>query len=52
MEDDLQEETQEEIRAEEAHFQEDSWSEEETTPGWQEHYRSSSLGIALKQNSS
>ena len=58
MEEDLQEETQEEIQAEEAqeaqeaHFQEDSWSEEETILGWQEHCHSSSLGIALRQNSS
>ena len=52
MEEDLQEETQEGTRAEEALSQEDSWSEEEITPEWQEHCHSFLLGIALRQNSS
>ena len=55
---DRREETQEGTRAEEAQeaqealSQEDSWSEEEITPGWQGHYHSSLPGIALKRNSS
>jgi hypothetical protein len=52
------EETQEETQAAEAQeardplFQEDSWSEEETILGWQEHCRSSLLETELKRNSS
>ena len=58
MEEDLREETQEEIQAEEdqedqeARFQEDSWSAEETILEWQERCHLSSLEIALRQNSS
>jgi hypothetical protein len=52
------EETQEETQAAEAQeaqdplSQEDSWSEEETIPGWQERCHSSSLETELRQNSS
>jgi hypothetical protein len=49
------EETQEETQAAEEvqdpPFQEVSWSEEETTPGWQERCHSSSPETELKQNS-
>jgi hypothetical protein len=58
VEKDPQEEgTQEETQAAEAQeaqdplFQEDSWSEEETIPGWQECCHSSLLETELRQNS-